>query len=764
MINKTSFKDFKAAKEEIEKEMINNLLEYLRNGILPNNNPNSYMNAYVAVNDCANEGDNPRRQLLEYHNKTIELYIQDCYNKLIEENTHNLINAFIYYTDHITLLIYWMNIIFGYLDRFFTLTKIKVTLAKSALNIYEQNFFEKIKIDVFIEVDKLIKEDRKGNREFRQKIKAVMEIIRCLDLETPKILKENNKISWIALTNKEEVETKIQSLWFDDFFEKETKKFAEDKGNKDINSLSAPEYVLSQLKYLDEEDGRKKGFIHKKFHGRINEINYKYLIGDHMKQLSEKDTGIKNMFETKSYPQLANLYKLFKLYTPSLDYITNEFKTYIKKRGNTLYTNKDLSKDPIKFIPELIKLKNEMNELVSKCFENNINFNNVIDEAFRLFMEKDIYSKQLANYIDHCMRKNFSGKSNEEIEVILNDVVYLFKCLKSKIVFQAEADKKMSDRLINDRSISKTAESILVKKLMQEAGVSFVSKMQEMIKDLEKNKVDSENYKLSGNKGAPNGIKLDITVVSQSAWDIHKKVTEKFIMPDFLSSCLNDFEQFYLKRHQTQKLIWCLGLSKLDIKYLYLKQNYVSTSTLPQFLALLLLEKKERLTLGKIAELCGCPAATIITDINGLIFNTSFNHNSSPDKGIIKSNFNTKTKEFKEADEIWINKNFVAPKLKISTIPLPKKKTASEEKAAQKEEAQIIKRYQDNILQATLTRIMKSRIGQETTHTWLISTATSQIDLFEAQPAQIKENIERLIEKNVIKRNERNRNCYDYIA
>ena len=171
MINKTSFKDFKAAKEEIEKEMINNLLEYLRNGILPNNNPNSYMNAYVAVNDCANEGDNPRRQLLEYHNKTIELYIQDCYNKLIEENTHNLINAFIYYTDHITLLIYWMNIIFGYLDRFFTLTKIKVTLAKSALNIYEQNFFEKIKIDVFIEVDKLIKEDRKGNRELDKKSK-----------------------------------------------------------------------------------------------------------------------------------------------------------------------------------------------------------------------------------------------------------------------------------------------------------------------------------------------------------------------------------------------------------------------------------------------------------------------------------------------------------------------------------------------------------------------------------------------------------------
>ena len=42
--------------------------------------------------------------------------------------------------------------------------------------------------------------------------------------------------------------------------------------------------------------------------------------------------------------------------------------------------------------------------------------------------------------------------------------------------------------------------------------------------------------------------------------------------------------------------------------------------------------------------------------------------------------------------------------------------------------------------------------------------AAKQIDLFKAQPQQIKENIEKLIEKNVIKRNAKNRTCYDYIA
>ena len=56
---------------------------------------------------------------------------------------------------------------------------------------------------------------------------------------------------------------------------------------------------------------------------------------------------------------------------------------------------------------------------------------------------------------------------------------------------------------------------------------------------------------------------------------------------------------------------------------------------------------------------------------------------------------------------------------------------------------------------------MKSRIGQETSHIWLVNEVSKQVDLFRAQPQQIKENIEKLIEKNIIKRNTSN---YEYIA
>ena len=63
---------------------------------------------------------------------------------------------------------------------------------------------------------------------------------------------------------------------------------------------------------------------------------------------------------------------------------------------------------------------------------------------------------------------------------------------------------------------------------------------------------------------------------------------EKIELPKFLSFCLEDFEKFYIKRHPVHKLMWCLGLSKIDIKYLALPKQYISISTLVQFLTLLL--------------------------------------------------------------------------------------------------------------------------------------------------------------------------------
>jgi cullin 3 len=601
--------------------------------------------------------------------------------------------------------------------------------------------------------------------EYRLKINSIMKTITFLDYEKPKIVKSSaTKMIWeekMKESEKKQDKLFYQNTWYNDYFKQETKKYIKNKSERDIKNNSAPEYVKCALKYINEEYERENTYINIKFHDDINNINYEYLIANNMNQIAEMDTGIKYMFETRKKDELYEVYKLFTLFPESLKLIQKSFRVYIKERLTALYNDKELSKDPKKFIPTLISLKKEMDEFVVLCFDNHPDFQDQENKEFYQLMSKDIYPKQLANYADHCMRVGFKGKSEEEIESTLNDIISLFKNINSKLIFQVETEKKMSDRLIKNSSLSLNAEKSFISKLKQESGVTYVSKMNEMINDLEKNKSEIEGYKSTKSRGMPSGIKFNVQIISQSAWDISKSNMEKIEILPFLKACIDDFEDYYLKRHQQTKLIWCLSLSKVEIQYLKLKNKNISTSTIPQLLTLLYLEKMGTLSLEKIAQLLGCNVQKVINDVRGLILNPSFNMKGQIDKGVILANIDPKTKEFKPETQISINMNFSVTHQKFNTLPLPLKKTAAELKASEAEEAQITKRYQDNILQATLTRIMKSRIGQQTTHVWLVNESAKQIDLFKAQPQQIKENIEKLIEKSIIKRNGAN---YEYIA
>ena len=81
-----------------------------------------------------------------------------------------------------------------------------------------------------------------------------------------------------------------------------------------------------------------------------------------------------------------------------------------------------------------------------------------------------------------------------------------------------------------------------------------MEKKNEMINDLEKNKNELEGYKSSASMGAPNGIKFNVTVISQSAWEINKSAMEKFIFPPFLNYCIEDFNKWFSKN--VEKLWW----------------------------------------------------------------------------------------------------------------------------------------------------------------------------------------------------------------
>ena len=746
--------------------LYNELFKYLQNGEFPQNSTkNLFLLIYNFAQKYANK-DEEASDLYEYFKKVISTNSIELANQLKNVSNSEIIDKFIDICNRMDIIINFMGKAFSYVDFYYVKSKNIPTLLTSALEIYRDNIFTPLKNQLTMEVNKLIKEDRFGKKENRFKIKKVLSIMKTMDLYKPKIYRQNNNIVWENEKKDGEQENKgtpIQDFWFD-YFQKDTEQFVTTKAIQDIQNRSTPEYVLIELKFLDEERERQEELINPIFYERLNAIIYEQIIGRNMVELVEMDSGVKNMLENNKFDELSNLYELFKVLEKSLHEIAKVFRVYIEKRGNTLRENKEIFKDPKKMVPQLIDLQKEINTLVLKCFKNNKILQAAKDKAFYEFMKTDYYSKQVAYYLDYCMRTGFKGKSEKDIDNSLNDIINLFKNLNTKYIFQKETEKKMSDRLIKGSTLSVNNEKIFVSKLKQESDISLVSKMVGMLADLDKNKIETEDYRRTKSNGAPNGIKFNVQIISNSAWEIsNNNILGKINLPPLLKGCIDNFEDYYSKKYPEHKLTWYLNISTIEIQYLYLKNKNISKSTLPQVLILLELEKCGSASIKTLSQNLNCEIGLVKDSILGLIFNKNFNPKCQSNKGVLSPS-NLNTQDFDETDEFKINNNFENIKQRFVTIPMPKKKTEEEIKNEDRISEEDYKRYRDSLIQATLIRLMKSRIGQVTPHSWLVNETVKQIDKLKVQPDMIKDNIEKLIEKNCIKRDEKNKGCYEYIA
>ena len=250
----------------------------------------NYMSCYSAISSYCDKGIDNNREMFAYHNKIINDYLKYCYKILINKKDEEFIDEFTNLTDKINLIIYCLKRIFTYLDRFFTKSYIHHTLCYTSIRQYERELFLPFKDKLYEKLNKLIRDDRNGHLESRDKIKKILEIINYLDFSGAKIKKEKEKIN-ILLQELNKDEALKKQEWFENYFMKETIQYLEEKSKNDIKNLSINDYIDTQLNYLKEEDERKQLYIYPQFHERLDNLNYLYLIGNNSKELLNKSIG-----------------------------------------------------------------------------------------------------------------------------------------------------------------------------------------------------------------------------------------------------------------------------------------------------------------------------------------------------------------------------------------------------------------------------------------------------------------------------------------
>ena len=180
----------------LENELIDKIFEYIKTGKF-NLKQITLSTSYDMIQRLVDASNRNAEELFIYYNQIIENYISDCCNNLSNEPKKNLIDGFLFHTKNIYYLIYWMNRIFYYLCRYYTIAYHGTSLSTNAMDLYESIFYKKFEDNILDEINNLKKEEKYGNKESSDKIQAINKIFQDLKLQIPKITKEKNEIQWV---------------------------------------------------------------------------------------------------------------------------------------------------------------------------------------------------------------------------------------------------------------------------------------------------------------------------------------------------------------------------------------------------------------------------------------------------------------------------------------------------------------------------------------------------------------------------------------
>jgi len=276
----SDYEDFEQEVEEAIKEIDNiivkNILGYLKYGKFNNKTATAYITAYTIVYKLADDEHDSSLKLFNYYNSTIKNYLLDVCHNLQAEEDSAFLDSFLKETEKSKILIHWMRKVFCYLDQFYTSNAKVGTLLENGLKCYFNNLFTPLKQRIFTSLNDLINDHRDCRDVELTKIVKVIKVFKQVDLKNPVLNLIEDSFEWIGTTQKNL--KGVLSDWFFNHFLVSTETYISIKAKNEISSLSAPEYIKSCLKYVEEEEDRKRAFLLREFFHYLDGVNNKFLI------------------------------------------------------------------------------------------------------------------------------------------------------------------------------------------------------------------------------------------------------------------------------------------------------------------------------------------------------------------------------------------------------------------------------------------------------------------------------------------------------
>lgn len=358
-------------------------------------------------------------------------------------------------------------------------------------------------------------------------------------------------------------------------------------------------------------------------------------------------------------------------------------------------------------------------------------------------------------YLDVFLKMTQAKREVERIKKDLEASVKLFKLYSEKDVFINTFKQQMSRRLLQHRS-STDVERWMVKRIKEEMGTFFTSKLDGMLRDmgtssellrLFKNSLDESQW--------PNELEFRPQILTMTSWPFQPPSASDYQLqlPTELEQLKLDFESFYTKKYTERNLQWAHNLGYIEIGFQFDSSYHELSMPIPVGIIFLLFERFDELTTEMIEEQTNIPVQDIHKHLMSLTI--------APRSRVLKKKPMSRT--ISPNDKFSINYSFSAPtrKLKVQAIAgvVPPSRSDSTVDLVQ----DTVKRERLSEVNAAVVRIMKA--SQRLNHAELMSKVALELESrFPLSGSTFKKSMNYLLEKEYIQRDPEDISIYHYIS
>ncbi|ERM98195.1 hypothetical protein AMTRI_Chr01g127990 [Amborella trichopoda] len=518
-----------------------------------------------------------------------------------------------------------------------------------------------------------------------------------------------------------------------------------------IECCDCGEYLKKVERRLNEEMERVSHYLDARSEAKITNVVEKEMIANHMQRLVYmENSGLVNMLVDDKYDDLSRMYNLFRRVPNGLSTIRDVMTSYLRDTGKQLVTDPEKLKDPVEFVQRLLDERDKHDKIIVQAFGNDKTFQAALNSSFEYFINLNARSPEFISlFVDDKLRKGLKGVSEEDVEIILDKVMMLFRYLQEKDVFEKYYKQHLAKRLLSGKSVSDDAERSLIVKLKTECGYQFTSKLEGMFTDMKTSQDTMQGFYASLSSDTSDGPTLAVQVLTTGSWPTWPSASCN--LPAEILGVCEKFRTYYLSTHTGRRLSWQANMGTADLKATFGKgQKHELNVSTYQMCVLMLFNSADRLSYKDIEQATEIPSSDLKRCLQSLALVKGRN--------ILRKE--PMSKDVAEDDVFFFNDKFTSKfyKVKIGTVAAQKESEPEKQETRQK-----VEEDRKPQIEAAIVRIMKSRRVLE--HNNIVAEVTKQLQSrFLPNPVVIKKRIESLIEREFLERDKTDRKLYRYLA